>query len=134
MGIEPFLVSSSVIGVIAQRLVRILCHHCKQPYTPTEEVLRRVGLSGSGQPPTFYKAVGCEFCSHIGYKGRSGIFEIMPVDDEIKSLIVRQAPSSQIKEAAIAAGMRTLQQDGLSKVMNGTTSLEEVLRVVFVED
>ncbi len=134
MGIEPFLVSSSVIGVIAQRLVRILCHRCKQPYTPTEEVLRRVGLNGSGQPPTFYKAVGCELCNHIGYKGRSGIFEIMPVDDEIKSLIVRQAPSSQIKEAAIAAGMRTLQQDGLSKVMNGTTSLEEVLRVVFVEE
>ena len=133
MGIEPFLVSSSMIGVIAQRLVRILCHRCKQPYTPTEEVLRRVGLSGPSDPPTFYKAVGCEFCNHIGYKGRSGIFEIMPVDDEIKSLIVKQATSGQIKEAAIAAGMRTLQQDGLAKVQNGMTSLEEVLRVVFVE-
>ncbi|MBI3974799.1 MAG: type II secretion system ATPase GspE [Armatimonadetes bacterium] len=134
MGIEPFLVSSSLIGVIAQRLVRVLCQRCREPYTPTEDVLRRVGLTNLPEPPTMYRAVGCEFCSTIGYKGRLGIFEIMTVDEEIKSLVVKHANSSQIKEAAIAAGMRTLQEDGLAKVLNGTTSLEEVLRVVFVEE
>jgi type IV pilus assembly protein PilB len=135
MGIEPFLVSSSVIGVIAQRLVRVLCQRCKEPYTATEDILRRVGLSHlAADPPTIYRAVGCDFCSNIGYKGRLGIFEIMTVDDEIKSLVVKRATSTEIKEAAIAAGMRTLQQDGLVKVLNGTTSLEEVLRVVFVEE
>ncbi len=135
MGIEPFLVSSSVIGVIAQRLVRVLCQRCREAYTATEEILRRVGLAHLvADPPTIYRAVGCEFCSNIGYKGRLGIFEIMTVDDEIKALVVKHAASAQIREAAIAAGMRTLQQDGLSKVLNGTTSLEEVLRVVFVEE
>jgi type IV pilus assembly protein PilB len=134
MGIEPFLVSSSVSGVIAQRLVRILCQRCKQPYTPTEEVLRRIGLDLFVAPPTLYKAVGCEFCNDIGYKGRLGIFEIMPVDEAIKTLVVKHATSSQIKDVAMAAGMRMLQQDGLAKELNGTTSLEEVLRVVFVEE
>jgi len=134
MGIETFLVSSSVVGVIAQRLVRILCQRCKTPYTPTPEVLKRIGLSDLETTPTFYKAVGCEYCNSIGYKGRSGIFEIMTVDDTVKSLIVNHATSGQIKEAAIAGGMRSLQGDGLAKVLNGTTSLEEVLRVVFVEE
>jgi len=134
MGIEPFLVSSSVIGVIAQRLVRVLCQHCKQSYTPTPEMLKRVGLADLTPVPTFYRATGCEYCSNIGYRGRTGLFEIMPVDDVIKGLIVDRAPSGRIKEAAIAAGMRTLQVDGLAKVLNGTTSLEEVLRVVFVEE
>ncbi|MDQ7850336.1 MAG: type II secretion system ATPase GspE [Armatimonadota bacterium] len=134
MEIEPFLVSSSVIGVIAQRLVRVLCQHCKQSYVPTPEMLKRVGLADLAPVPTFYRATGCEYCSNIGYRGRTGLFEIMPVDDTIKGLIVDRAPSGRIKEAAIAAGMRTLQTDGLAKVLNGTTSLEEVLRVVFVEE
>ena len=97
-------------------------------------MLKRIGLTELEAPPTFYKAVGCDFCNSIGYKGRSGLFEIMTVDDTIKGLIVARATSGQIKQAAIAAGMRTLQQDGLAKVLNGTTSLEEVLRVVFVEE
>jgi len=134
MGIEPFLVSSSVIGVIAQRLVRMLCTRCKEAYTPTPEVLRRLGLGNLTTPPTFYKAVGCDYCNGIGYKGRSGIFEIMTVDDTIKGLIVARASSGQVKEAAVAAGMRTLQEDGMAKVLNGSTSAEEVLRVVFVEE
>ena len=133
MGIEPFLVSSSVVGVIAQRLVRVLCQRCKAPYDPKPELVRRVGLDPHGGA-TFYKPVGCEFCNHIGYKGRTGIFEIMPVDESIKGLLVKHATSSQIKEVAVAAGMRTLQQDGVAKVLSGITSLEEVLRVVFVED
>ncbi len=134
MGIESFLVSSSVIGVIAQRLVRILCQHCKAPHTPTPEMLKRVGVGDLATPPTFYKAAGCDYCNNIGYKGRSGIFEIMPVDDTIKGLIVGRASSAAVREAAVAAGMRTLQQDGMAKVLNGTTSVEEVLRTVFVEE
>ncbi len=134
MGIEPFLVSSSLIGVIAQRLVRILCPKCKEPYTPTPEILARVGIVGLSEVPTFYQAVGCQYCNHIGYKGRTAIFEIMTMDDSIKHLVFKNATAGQVKGAAVAAGMTTLQQDGLAKVLKGTTSLDEVLRVVFVED
>lgn len=135
MGIEPFLVASSVIGVIAQRLVRVLCRRCREPYQPTPETLRGLGLDGAaGGDLTFYRAVGCEFCNRTGYKGRTGIFEIMVLEDVVKDLVVRHSASGKIKEAAVAAGMRTLRQAGLAKVVDGTTSLEEVLRVAFVEE
>ncbi len=133
MGIEPFLVSSSVIGVVAQRLVRILCQRCREPYTPPPEVVARYGLGAAGEEVVIYKAKGCEHCNHIGYKGRIGLFEVMLMDDEAKTLVTKQAPSDVLKRAAQAAGMRTLQQDGVAKVLAGTTSLEEMLRVVFVE-
>ncbi len=133
MGIEPFLVSSSLIGVIAQRLLRVLCLRCKESYRPTPEMLARAGMAG-GEVPTLYRAVGCQYCNHIGYKGRTGIFEIMPMDESIKHLIFKNATAGQLKEAAMSAGMRTLQQAGLAKVWNGTTSLDEVFRVAFVED
>jgi type IV pilus assembly protein PilB len=136
MGIEPFLVASSLIGVIAQRLVRILCDRCKQVYTPPAEVLQRLGatmLAGDGQVP-IYRPVGCEFCTKIGYKGRNGIFEIMVVDDVIKTLITKRASITEIKEQAVKAGMWTLAEDGLEKVILGMTSPEEVLDVVFVSD
>jgi type IV pilus assembly protein PilB len=136
MGIEPFLVASSLIGVIAQRLVRILCDRCKQVYTPPAEVLQRLGatmLAGDGQVP-IYRPVGCEFCTKIGYKGRIGIFEIMAVDDAIKTLITKRASITEIKEQAVKAGMWTLAEDGLEKVILGMTSPEEVLDVVFVSD
>ncbi|HET8998407.1 MAG TPA: type II secretion system ATPase GspE [bacterium] len=136
MGIEPFLVASSLIGVIAQRLVRILCDKCKQVYTPPAEVLQRLGatmLAGDGQVP-IYRPVGCEFCTKIGYKGRNGIFEIMVIDDVIKTLITKRASITEIKEQAVKAGMWTLAEDGLEKVILGSTSPEEVLDVVFVSD
>ncbi len=136
MGIEPFLVASSLIGVIAQRLVRILCDRCKQVYTPPAEVLQRLGatmLAGDGQVP-IYRPVGCDFCTKIGYKGRIGIFEIMVVDDVIKTLITKRASITEIKEQAVKAGMWTLAEDGLEKVILGMTSPEEVLDVVFVSD
>jgi type II secretory ATPase GspE/PulE/Tfp pilus assembly ATPase PilB-like protein len=134
MGIEPFLVSSSVIGVVAQRLVRVLCPKCREPYTPPPEVVARYGLAAPDAPPlTVYRAKGCEVCNNIGYKGRIGLFEIMLMDDDLRALVVKNAAADQIKRAGIAAGMRTLQQDGAVKVVNGTTSLEEMLRVVFVE-
>ncbi len=136
MGIEPFLVASSLIGVIAQRLIRILCEKCKQVYTPPVEVLQRLGasmLAGDSQVP-IYRPVGCEFCTKIGYKGRSGIFEIMTIDDAIRTLITKQASIAEIKDQAIKAGMWTLAEDGLEKVILGTTSPEEVLDVVFVNE
>jgi type IV pilus assembly protein PilB len=134
MGIEPFLVSSSVIGVVAQRLIRLLCTRCREPYTPPAEVIARYGLAGPEEPaPTLYRAKGCEACNNIGYKGRIGLFEIMVLDDELRGLVVKEVASDVIKRAAVGAGMRTLQQDGIAKVLNGMTSLEEMLRVVFVE-
>ncbi len=134
MGIEPFLVSSSVIGVIAQRLVRILCPKCKAPHTPAPDVLTHAGLGGGIELPTLYRPVGCAHCGFIGYKGRTGIFEIMTMDDSVKHLVSKNGTSAQLKDAGVIGGMHTLHQSGLAKVLDGTTSLEEVLRVVFVED
>ena len=134
MGIEPFLVSSSVIGVVAQRLIRLLCTRCRESYVPPAEVIARYGLAGpEDAAPTLYRAKGCEACNNIGYKGRIGLFEIMVMDDDVRNLVVKEVASDVIKRAGVAAGMQTLQQDGISKVLNGMTSLEEMLRVVFVE-
>jgi type IV pilus assembly protein PilB len=136
MGIEPFLVASSLIGVIAQRLIRLLCERCKETYTPPAEVLQRLGasmLAGDGQVPIF-RPVGCEHCNKIGYKGRSGIFEIMVVDDAIRAFITRRASITEIREQAVKGGMWSLAEDGLEKVILGVTSPEEVLDVVFVNE
>ncbi len=130
IGIEPFLVASSLIGLVAQRLIRALCERCREPYTPPEDLLARLGVPAS-PVPTFYKAVGCAHCGQKGYKGRVAIFEIMPIDEPIKDLITRHGTSDQIRDVAVAAGMHTLQQDALRKVLSGITSLEEARRVVF---
>jgi len=133
MGIEPFLVASSLVGVVAQRLVRVLCRRCRQAYVPEGEALRSAGLE-QGEPPVLYRPVGCDFCHGTGYRGRTGIFEIMVIDDTLKDLIVRRASSSEIKQAALAGGMRTLWDAGMARVLDGTTALEEIFRVVFVEE
>ncbi len=134
MGIEPFLVSSSVIGVVAQRLLRLLCTKCREPYTPPVEVVTRYGLAGPDEPPpTLYRAKGCDACNNIGYKGRIGLFEIMPMEDQLRTLVVKSASADAIKREATGLGMRTLQHDGVAKVLAGMTTLEEMLRVVFVE-
>jgi type IV pilus assembly protein PilB len=136
MGIEPFLVASSVIGVIAQRLVRVLCDRCKQAYEPPSELLQRLEASAGdgGSHLTFWRPVGCEFCNSIGYRGRTGIFEIMIVDEGVKALLTRGASASAIKAEAIRADMRTLALDGLEKAAVGVTSPEEVLDMVYFED
>ncbi|MDR7419279.1 MAG: ATPase, T2SS/T4P/T4SS family [Armatimonadota bacterium] len=133
MGIEPFLISSSVVGIVAQRLVRVLCDHCREPYSPSEELLASVGLRGMFSPPTFYKARGCEFCGNFGYRGRIGLFEVMALDETVRELITKKASVAQIRRAALLGGMRTLQDDGLTKVIEGVTSLEEVRRVVLLQ-
>jgi len=130
MGVEPFLISASLIGVLAQRLVRTICPRCKEPYKPPVEGLRRIGLSPEeAEGVTFYRGRGCEYCRHTGYYGRTGIYELMVINEEIAELIVRRAPLGEIREAAKAAGMKTLMEDGLRKAMAGITTIEEVLRV-----
>lgn len=131
MGIEPFLVGSSLDAVLAQRLSRRLCEWCKQAYEPHEKEL--VGASWPfedfGTPVHFWRAVGCRSCAQTGYRGRLAINEVMPVTEEIERLTVKHASASEIKKVAIAEGMVTLRDDGLRKTAEGLTSLEEVLRV-----
>ena len=128
MGIEPFLVASSVVAVLAQRLLRKICPDCKQPYKPGPEELSRLDLA-PGASATLYRGTGCAACSQTGYRGRTGIFELMVFDDEIRRLIGAKADSTVIKQAAIARGMITLKQEGAAKVLQGQTSLEEVMRI-----
>lgn len=130
MGIEPFLISSSVNAILAQRLVRIICSQCKEEYTPEPEELVKLGVrreEASGR--TVYRGKGCVHCHHTGYKGRCGIFEFMLMDKEMKSLILKTSDSNSIKELAVDKGMVTLRQDGVNKIFNGVTTIEEVFRV-----
>ncbi|MFC1858352.1 type II secretion system ATPase GspE [Thermodesulfobacteriota bacterium] len=130
IGVEPFLISSSVIAVAAQRLVRILCNECKEPYKPDEMVLQSINISPEEiKDNYFYRAVGCDQCLKTGFRGRIGIFEIMVLDNNLKSLILGSYDSNLIKEAALKSNMSTLRQDGIQKVLNGVTTIEEVLRV-----
>lgn len=128
MGVEPFLVGSSLVAVLAQRLVRILCLECREAYTTTDEELREIGVKPPGRPVTLYRAGDCPACSHTGYHGRIGIFELMTIDDEIRALISRNVDSKTIKATAVRQGMGTLRADGARKVLAGTTSVAEVIR------
>jgi general secretion pathway protein E len=130
MGIEPFLVTSAVIAVVAQRLVRLLCPKCKQAYTPDDESLANVGITKEMiGDHVFYIRKGCPACMNTGYRGRSAIFEIMIMDEDIKRLVLKTSDSNQINDLAIRRGMTTLLQNGAEKVLQGVTTLEEVLRV-----
>ena len=130
MGIEPFLVSSSVVSLIAQRLIRTICPVCKTAYRPTDEELMEVGVVRSAlKGDVIYRGKGCVNCVNTGYRGRTGIYEIMVIDDEIRSMITRGVDSSMIKHAAIKKGMTTLKEDGIKKVIDGVTTIREVLRV-----
>lgn len=130
MGIEPFLVTSSIVAIIAQRLVRVLCPHCKEIYTPDEETLENLGLNRKALTNnTFYRKKGCNLCMQTGFRGRTAIFEILIVDDNVKRLVLKTSDANQINELAVAQRMITLQQDGIQKVLAGITTTEEVLRV-----
>jgi general secretion pathway protein E len=128
MGVEPFLVASSLISVLAQRLVRRLCPACRQPHTPTDAEREQLGMKpdDDGQ---IYTAVGCPACNHTGYQHRSGIYELLQVDEGMRDLIHDQASEAELRQHAIRAGMRILRQDGLRWVRDGETTLEEVIRV-----
>ncbi len=130
MGVEPFLISSSVNAILAQRLVRIICKHCRKKYTPVEEELKRVGISAEeAEGKKVYRGIGCAKCHHTGYKGRSGIFELMLLDKDMKNLILKTSDSNTIKKLAVEKGMVTLRQDGITKIFEGVTTIEEVFRV-----
>lgn len=128
MGIEPFLIASTIVSVIAQRLVRRLCPHCKTTYKPEAQVLRRLGLSPS-DAGVFYQAVGCDECGQTGYKGRLAIFEIMMMTHEVARLTMQRADTNAIQEVARKDGMTLLVEDGVRKIREGITTIEEVLAV-----
>jgi type II secretion system protein E len=131
MGIEPFLVASSVEGIVAQRLVRGLCTACRQPVELSKEFLKEHNfpIERLANEGPIYEAVGCDECRGNGYKGRTGIFEILPVNDDVRPLIIAHASASDIKSKALKHGMSTLREDGWDKVLAGVTTIDEILRV-----
>jgi type II secretory ATPase GspE/PulE/Tfp pilus assembly ATPase PilB-like protein len=131
IGAESFVIASALVGVVAQRLVRRLCVHCRRQYTPPPDVLRSLNIADTDAASIpFYKSVGCDQCNHTGYRGRIGIYEVMRVTDKLRRLIAARATEDQIRDAAVAGGMITLGEDGLAKVKSGVTTPEELLRVV----
>ncbi len=126
MGIDSFLVASSVIGIVAQRLVRVICPNCREEVTLPEDVKKRFNFSG----PAF-RGKGCEICKYSGYTGRTAIYEILIVDDDIRKAVTSSADSESIKKIAVSKGMKTLMESGLEKVRKGITTLEEVMRVAY---
>ncbi len=135
MGIEPFLVTSSLSAVLAQRLARRLCVHCKEPYQPSEADIVAAGwtpdeVNAAGEIPQVYRAIGCSACANTGYRGRKALAELMPLSEEIERMIIEGGSVEDIHRLAVAQGMTTLRRSGLRKAVEGETTLEEVLRVV----
>jgi type IV pilus assembly protein PilB len=133
MGLEPYLISATVIGVLAQRLGRRNCSNCSEPYEVKQSELRRFGLEVTDPeaPVTLYRGKGCEECRFTGFRGRIGVYELMRMNAEIAELVVRRAPLADVKAAAKANGMHELREDGLQKILKGVTTPEEVMRVIF---
>lgn len=147
MGVEPFLIASSVAACVAQRLVRRICKHCREPYTPADAELDQLGLLGptarfapllrerfGAERPMFFRTVGCKECAGTGYSGRAAIYEMLVVSDEIRTLVMQNVSSTEIKKKAVALGMLSLLDDGALKVIDGETTAEEVFRVASVRD
>lgn len=131
MGVEDYLLTSTVNAILAQRLVRTLCRHCRAPYTPMHEVVLRWGLHrfSDGAPVTLYRPTGCEHCGHSGYSGRSAVAELLPMSDAIRQLVLKHRDTGDIARAAAKQGMQFMLDDGLRKAIAGETTIEEVLRV-----
>lgn len=136
MGVEPFLICSSVLVVVAQRLVRRLCQHCKEPYIVPEKLVKKIGLDkmAFGKEAKLFRAKGCKECLNLGYRGRIGIVEVLVLTPKTKDLIMNRAGEYKIKEAARQEGMVTMREDGIKKTCQGLTSLEEVLRVTVADE
>jgi type IV pilus assembly protein PilB len=135
LGLEPFMVASSLIGVVSMRLVRTLCPRCTEPYEAPASNLNRMGATlPEGGSVTLHRGRGCVHCHETGYVGRTGIFETLEVNENIRGLIVAGSPDSAIRQAAVEGGMRSIGEDGLRKVMSGLTTLEEITRVVYLAE
>ncbi len=129
MGVEPFLISSTIQGVLGQRLVRTICKSCRAPYEPTEEALASIGLSPHEiGDKTFYYGKGCSECDSKGYRGRKGIYELLEISDQVRELINQRAPTVVLRQKAIELGMITLREDGLRNIFDGETTVEEVIK------
>jgi type IV pilus assembly protein PilB len=129
MGVEPFLLASTLEAVLAQRLVRRLCRQCRTAYVPSDGDLLQIGLDRAtigGRP--FFKPHGCAECNHTGYHGRTGLFEWLRLTEPMRELVLQQAPSQRIQQLAAAQGMQTLREHGVAKLLDGETSLDEVVR------
>ncbi len=133
MGVEPFLVASSVLGIVAQRLIRKVCSKCRAPHVPTDFEMQELGLKEVPPGATVFKAQGCPSCSQTGYSGRTVIHELMVIDDKIRSLIIRNSDANSIKKVAIESGMLTLREDGVRKVLTGATTIDELMRATHSE-
>ncbi len=134
IGVEPFLISSGVTGVLAQRLARTVCRSCKEPYVPSEEDLEQFGIAERAKGRTFFRGRGCQGCRFSGYRGRVGIYELLLVTDAIRDLINQRSSDTDIRKAALKTGdLRTLYRDGLEKVVKGVTTLEEISRIVHLK-
>jgi len=131
MGIEPFLVSSSILAVLAQRLVRTLCTNCREPYTPSASELARIGARPEMLKGPIYRpaANGCRACRSTGYRGRTAVHELMLMDDEVRSLVMQKADAATIRRACTSRGMSLLRQNGAQRILQGETTIEELLRV-----
>jgi type IV pilus assembly protein PilB len=131
IGVEPFLIGSGLVGVVAQRLVRRLCMSCRRQYTPEPDILRALNVSEADAASIpFYRAVGCDECHHTGYRGRVGLYEVMRMSDKLRRMITQRVPEDSLREAALSSGMISLGEDGLTKMKSGVTTAEELLRVV----
>ncbi|HID07046.1 MAG TPA: type II/IV secretion system protein, partial [Armatimonadetes bacterium] len=132
MGVEPYIIGACVIGVLAQRLVRRICKHCRQQYQPSEDELLRIGLRPDQvKGMRFYRGAGCSHCHNTGYRGRIGVYELMVVTSELREAISKGANASQLRHIAVQNGMRTLHEDAIDKMQQGITTPEEVARVVY---
>ena len=136
MGVEPFLIASSVIGVIGQRLIRVVCRNCKTTYKPDPKILDELGVSKQLRKGdlVFGRGEGCSVCSNRGYRGRTGVFEVLRMTDEIKRLVMEGRSAIEVRDVAVADGMKLMSDSGLVKVLDGTTSPEELMRVIYVEE
>ena len=130
MGVASYLVASSVIAIMAQRLVRVVCQKCKEPYTPSDTILQAAGVTPEMKAKAkFSRGRGCSNCGNQGYRGRLGIYELMIMSSKIRELTFKEASADQIRRAAQSEGMRTLYWDGIEKALKGVTTLDEVFRV-----
>ena len=134
MGVQPFLISSSLAGVLAQRLIRVLCQHCKDPHELNDYDKDLMGIKSAPKGAIVYKHKGCNHCNYTGYSGRTCVSELLIVSDEIRKLIINKSDASQIKKVAVSQGMVTLRRDALNKVLQGITSIEEVVRAINSEE